>query len=141
MATKHRVSLLVVSLAIFFPGSSVSARDTVFNLKNLCSYTIWPSIFVKKGSVLGGVGFSLAPGASNQLIAPPGWSGRFWAQTGCSFDASNNGKCTTGDCGGKLMCTNSGLPPVTLAEFTIGSGTEDFYDVSLVDGYGCTMWA
>ncbi|XP_058222766.1 pathogenesis-related protein 5-like isoform X1 [Rhododendron vialii] len=132
----HRVSLLLVSLAFFFQGSRVSARDTVFTLKNLCSYTIWPGTLAgNNGAVLGGGGFSLASGASNQLSAPPGWSGRFWGRTGCNFDASGNGQCTTGDCGGKLMCTGSGVPPVTLAEFTIGSGTQDFYDVSLVDGY------
>ncbi|KAF7143865.1 hypothetical protein RHSIM_Rhsim05G0215800 [Rhododendron simsii] len=55
------------------------------------------------------------------------------------FDGSGNGKCNTGDCGNKLNCTGSGgVPPVTLAEFTIGSRDNhfmDFYDVSLVDGY------
>ncbi|KAG5542252.1 hypothetical protein RHGRI_021949 [Rhododendron griersonianum] len=114
--------------------SRVSARDTVFTLKNLCSYTIWPATLAgNNGAVLGGGCFSLAPGASNQLPAPPGWSGRFWARTVCSFDAWGNGKCTTGDCGGNLMCIGSGMPPITLAEFTIGSGTnaKDFYDPGL----------
>ncbi|GLT63327.1 hypothetical protein SLA2020_359000 [Shorea laevis] len=32
------------------------------------------------------------------------------------------------------------VPPATLAEFTLGSGTKDFYDVSLVDGYNLPMF-
>ncbi|KAL4283903.1 hypothetical protein GQ457_16G012920 [Hibiscus cannabinus] len=39
-----------------------------------------------------------------------------------------------------MGCNGKGAsPPVTLAEFTIGSGTQDFYDVSLVDGYNLPM--
>uniref|UniRef100_A0A2K2BI85 Thaumatin-like protein n=1 Tax=Populus trichocarpa TaxID=3694 RepID=A0A2K2BI85_POPTR len=38
-----------------------------------------------------------------------------------------NGKCITGDCGGTLKCIGGGSPPV--------GPVEDFYDVSLVDGY------
>ncbi|XVF35949.1 hypothetical protein REPUB_Repub19eG0015900 [Reevesia pubescens] len=40
----------------------------------------------------------------------------------------------------QLECNGKGAsPPATLAEFTIGSGTQDFYDVSLVDGYNLPM--
>nr|DAD40635.1 TPA_asm: hypothetical protein HUJ06_014958 [Nelumbo nucifera] len=103
---------------------------------------VWPgTLSGNGGAVLGEGGFSLAPGASVQLTAPPGWSGRFWARTGCNFHDSGNGKCITGDCGG-LKCAGGGAPPVTLAEFTTGvSGTNnmDFYDVSLVDGYNVGM--
>ncbi|KAG5542255.1 hypothetical protein RHGRI_021952 [Rhododendron griersonianum] len=74
MAIKHIVSLLLVSLAIFFQGSRVSARSTVFTVKNLCSYTIWPGTLEgNNGAVLGGGGFSLAPGASNRFPAPAGF--------------------------------------------------------------------
>ncbi|KAF7137229.1 hypothetical protein RHSIM_Rhsim07G0235500 [Rhododendron simsii] len=121
-------------------GARVSA--TIVTLENRCSYTIWPgTLSGSNGVVLGSGGFTLFPGTSAQFPAPPAWSGRFWARTGCSFDASGNGTCTTGDCGGKLHCTGGGVPPVTLAEFTIGGGTNtmDFYDVSLVDGYNVGM--
>ncbi|OIW05329.1 hypothetical protein TanjilG_28794 [Lupinus angustifolius] len=54
-----------------------------------------------------------------------------------------NFSCATGDCGtGKVECSGSGAtPPVTLAEFALGSqGTGlDFFDVSLVDGYNVPM--
>ncbi|KAL0692282.1 hypothetical protein Bca4012_059462 [Brassica carinata] len=54
------------------------------------------------------------------------------------------GKCTTGDCGGKLECAGSGAaPPTSLFEITLGraSGDKDFYDVSLVDGYNLPIVA
>ncbi|EAY83988.1 hypothetical protein OsI_39214 [Oryza sativa Indica Group] len=35
-------------------------------------------------------------------------------------------------------CTLSGQPPLTLAEFTIG-GSQDFYDLSVIDGYNLPM--
>ncbi|GFQ04232.1 pathogenesis-related protein 5, partial [Phtheirospermum japonicum] len=102
----------------------------VFTLQNSCSYTIWPGTLSGNGAaLLGDGGFQLPPGATIQLPAPPGWSGRFWARTGCNFDAAGNGNCMTGDCG------------VSLVEFTIGGGGEakDFYDVSLVDGYNVAL--
>jgi hypothetical protein len=56
-----------------------------------------------------------------------------WARTGCSFDEKGVGPCEVGDCGNKLQCNGAGgVPPVSLAEFTIGD--TDFYDVSFVDG-------
>ncbi|KAL2973926.1 hypothetical protein AAZX31_14G074900 [Glycine max] len=128
-------------LLLFLLGNVANA--TVFTLENHCSYTVWPGTLSGNGvAILGGGGFALAPGSAVRLIAPAGWSGRFWARTGCSFDGSGAGKCTTGDCAGGLRCTGGGVPPVTLAEFTIGSasnGNKDFYDVSLVDGYNVGM--
>ncbi|CAD6269428.1 unnamed protein product [Miscanthus lutarioriparius] len=47
--------------------------------------------------------------------------------------------CQTGDCGGALSCTLSGQPPMTLAEFTIIGGSQDFYDISVIDGYNLAM--
>ncbi|CAA0841167.1 Pathogenesis-related thaumatin superfamily protein [Striga hermonthica] len=112
---------------------------TTFTLVNKCEYTIWPGILSNSGvSSLGTTGFELGPHDSRSFQAQPGWSGRFWARTGCSFDTSTGqGQCLTGDCGsGQVECGGSGAaPPATLAEFTVGSGGPDFYDVSLVDGY------
>jgi hypothetical protein len=61
----------------------------------------------------------------------------------CDFNnASTMGTpqtCLTGGCNGGLLCdvrTGTGVPPATLAEWTLaGDGNQDFYDVSLVDGY------
>ncbi|KAL6511732.1 hypothetical protein OROGR_021329 [Orobanche gracilis] len=124
--------------ALFLMAMVSEALATVFILQNSCSYTIWPGTLSGNGAaLLGDGGFQLPFGATIQLPAPPGWSGRFWARTECNFDDAGNGNCTTGDCSGKLTCAGGGAPPVSLVEFTIGSGVEDkdFYDVSLVDGY------
>ncbi|KAL3640813.1 hypothetical protein CASFOL_015781 [Castilleja foliolosa] len=140
MATIQKLSTLLFALIFIAILSNASA--TVFTLQNSCSYTIWPGTLSGNGAApLGDGGFQLAPGATIQLPAPPGWSGRFWARTGCNFDASGNGNCMTGDCGGNIKCIGGGAPPVSLVEFTIGGGGEamDFYDVSLVDGYNVAL--
>ncbi|KZV19311.1 hypothetical protein F511_23808 [Dorcoceras hygrometricum] len=81
-------------------------------------------------------GFELPKGGSRAFQAPTGWSGRFWGRTGCTFDGSGRGSCATGDCGsGEVECNGAGSTAATLAEFTLGLGSMDFYDVSLVDGY------
>ncbi|KAJ8772699.1 hypothetical protein K2173_027876 [Erythroxylum novogranatense] len=123
-------------MLLFSIGNIVNA--TVFTLQNLCTYTIWPgTLSGNNAATLRDGGFALPPQSSVQFQAPPGWSGRFWARTGCTFDDSGAGKCITGDCGGTLKCIGGGTPPVTLAEFTIAANPndKDFYDVSLVDGY------
>lgn len=115
---------------------SAAVSGTVFTLQNRCPYTVWPGVLSGNGAgALGGGGFVLLPNAAASLEAPVGWSGRFWARTGCVFNPSGSrGNCSTGDCGGSLGCSGGGAPPVSLAEFTLG-GDRDFYDVSLVDGY------
>jgi len=92
---------------------------------------------------LDSTGFKLEPGGSWTLTGPANWSGRFWGRTGCAFDQNTSqGSCDTGDCGSNQVECNGARanPPVTLAEFTIASGSaQDFYDVSLVDGYNLPM--
>ncbi|KAL9233071.1 hypothetical protein vseg_008110 [Gypsophila vaccaria] len=119
-------------------GGAMYVRATTFNLQNNCAYTVWPGTLSGNGAApLADGGFVLPAGASNQVGAPAGWSGRFWGRTGCNFDPNTgSGTCVTGDCGGALHCPGGGAPPVSLAEFTLnGDGGQDFYDVSLVDGY------
>ncbi|XP_017420217.2 pathogenesis-related protein 5-like [Vigna angularis] len=119
------------------------ASATVFSLQNHCSYTVSQGTLSGNGAgILGSGGFALQPGSSVHLTAPSGWSGRFWARTGCTFDDSGAGKCATEDCAGGLKCIGGGVLLGTLVEFKIGSsgnGNKDFYDVSLVDGYNVGM--
>lgn len=113
-----------------------------FTFVNRCEYTVWPGILANAGSPrLDSTGFELPKETSRSFQAPTGWSGRFWARTGCNFDDSGSGSCLTGDCGsGQVECNGLGAaPPATLAEFTLGTGGQDFYDVSLVDGYNLPM--
>ncbi|XP_010539098.1 PREDICTED: thaumatin-like protein 1b [Tarenaya hassleriana] len=136
------ISFINLLLLLFFKGNF----GTTITVINRCDYTVWPGILSNAGSDgLGTTGFELSSDDSRSFQAPPNWSGRFWARTGCNFDpGTGQGACLTGDCGSnRLECNGAGAsPPATLAEFTIGSGDptrQDFYDVSLVDGYNVPM--
>ena len=104
-------------------------------------------------STLGG--WELDSNAVATVTVPDNWSGRFWGRTGCNFDPStsvcdpqnitvNNNPyviancCDTGGCMNgsnfALDCAQTGLPPATLAEFTLAAGGLDNYDISMVDG-------
>ena len=119
---------------------------------------------VSSGTITGGSnpgtistlsGWELDANATATVTVPDNWSGRFWGRTGCSFNSSGvcdpqnitvNGNnyviancCDTGGCqdgSGNfvLNCGGTGLPPATLAEFTLAAGGLDNYDVSMVDG-------
>ncbi|KAG8074123.1 hypothetical protein GUJ93_ZPchr0006g43355 [Zizania palustris] len=134
------VHLLLVGVVIWsqLRLGAEAAGTTVFALRNNCTYTIWPATLSGNSAVaIGGGGFELSPGATVSFPSPAGWSGRFWARTGCVPSSGASGlTCVTGDCGGALHCSLGGATPVTLAEFTLGGADgKDFYDVSLVDGY------
>lgn len=133
----HSPSLYITLILLLFCKGISGAT---FILVNRCSYAVWPGIL--GNAKLDSTGFKLTPGSSRSLQVPPTWSGRFWGRTGCTFDPSTGqGSCTTGDCGSNQIECNglTAKPPATLAEFTTGSGTQDFYDVSLVDGYNLPM--
>lgn len=112
-----------------------------FTFTNGCAYTVWPGILSNaESSLLENGGFELVSGQSASLQASSGWSGRFWGRTGCTFSSSDSGSCASGDCGGKMQCQGAGAAtPATLAEFSLAGAqvnvNQDFYDVSLVDGY------
>uniref|UniRef100_A0AC35UE24 Pathogenesis-related protein 5-like n=1 Tax=Rhabditophanes sp. KR3021 TaxID=114890 RepID=A0AC35UE24_9BILA len=99
---------------------------------NRCLQTIWPGI---QGSTLPeNGGFQLNAGQTRTTNVPNQWSGKIWARTGCN---NNMSYCETGFCGNNVQCLGSGgSPPTSLAEFTLGGfGNQDYYDVSLTDGY------
>ncbi|ONK69505.1 uncharacterized protein A4U43_C05F23640 [Asparagus officinalis] len=131
---------IALVLCITFP---ISLCGTL-TISNNCPHIIWPGTLAGSGTPqLPWTGFKLDPGHSVQIPAPSGWSGRIWARTGCKFDGTGTGACQTGDCGGKMRCNGVGaLPPATLFEITLGKGKDqDFYDVSLVDGYNLPIYA
>ncbi|CAA7013611.1 unnamed protein product [Microthlaspi erraticum] len=141
MATFSGLNLLFFSFLIASGAISV-VSGTVFTIENRCPFTVWPGILTgNNGAPLNDGGFILNSGAKVDVNPPAGWSGRIWGRTDCNFDGSGAGTCVTGDCGNKLKCAGAGgVPPVTLAEFTISpSGGNDNYDVSLVDGYNIQM--
>ncbi|KAF8397758.1 hypothetical protein HHK36_016680 [Tetracentron sinense] len=124
------------------PHTGNGAHSATFTFTNKCSYTVWPGTLTGGGgSQLSSTGFELASGASSSLNVPAPWSGRFWGRTLCS---TSNGRftCGTGDCGsGQIACNGAGaIPPCTLVEHTLAANAgQDFYDISLVDGFNLPM--
>ncbi|KAK6255207.1 Thaumatin family - like 10 [Theobroma cacao] len=128
----------------FLPLFFYSSHSCTFTITNNCPYTIWPGTLAGSGTPpLPTTGFQLDSGQSVRIPSVPGWSGRIWGRTGCSFDALGAGSCQTGDCGGRLECDGNGAtPPASLFEITLGAGNDlDFYDVSIVDGYNLPLVA
>jgi hypothetical protein len=121
--------------------AAVPAGYRQITLVNAVNQTIWAATNRNAQHPIPVTGWRLAPGQSVTFTVPPGWGGRVWGRTGCSFNAAGNGHCQTGDCGGVLQCQGSGATPATLAELTFDSFDGlDFYDVSLVDGSNLPMY-
>src|SRR5260370_19012561 len=140
--------LLMLAIAFFSAIAGViaahrlpvqAAGTRTFTLVNNTSQIIWAGALGK--TVPGNGGWIMAPGSSNTVTVPDTWSGRFWGRTYCTFNSSGKGPCETGDCGSVLQCNGAGgVPPATLAEFTLrGTTGNDFYDVSFVDGFNVPM--
>lgn len=134
------LSLFIVVIPFFFSCS----YSSTFTITNNCPHTIWPGTLAGAGTPqLPTTGFRLDSGQSVRIPSTPGWSGRIWARTGCTFNELGAGTCQTGDCGGRLECDGTGAtPPASLFEITLGAGNDkDFYDVSIVDGYNLPLVA
>ncbi|XP_044487620.1 thaumatin-like protein 1b isoform X2 [Mangifera indica] len=130
-------SIFALTLTVIF----FSVHSARFTLENHCAFTIWPGILAGSGKpVLSG--FELVSQASSTLDISPPWSGRMWARTNCATNAFGKFTCATGDCGAPGMECNGagGTPPASLVEFTLAeNGGQDFYDVSLVDGFNLPL--
>lgn len=134
-------AILLVQLLL---RALVAEGASSFSFTNGCQYPVWVGALNGASSPrLASSGFYLPPTATFHLAAPSSgsWSGTFWARTGCATDSTTGRfSCATADCGsGDVTCDGRGPSnPVTLVEVTLaaaGSGGQDFYDVSLVDGF------
>ncbi|KAJ6459925.1 thaumatin-like protein [Mycena sanguinolenta] len=128
---------IFLSLIGFSAVAVVSARN--FTVKNSCSYTIFTDLNVGSATPDHPTGWEAPSGTKVSFSVPNDWtSGRIWGRTECDF-SSNPGptSCATGGCNGGLLCdphTGTGVPPATLAEFTLSAGGS-LTTVSLVDGF------
>ncbi|CAN6215618.1 unnamed protein product [Urochloa humidicola] len=133
--------LHLLSLLSFLTFLIQGAAPATFTTTNSCEYTVWPGILSNAGAPPPSTtGFALPPGQTLAVTVASAWSGRIWARTLCATNSSSGGAfaCATADCGsGAVECSGLGAaPPATLAEFTLAGGEgDDFYDVSLVDGF------
>ncbi|EJC99749.1 thaumatin-like protein [Fomitiporia mediterranea MF3/22] len=138
MAPVNSAILYLTALAV---AASTQART--FTVKNKCSYTVWPAIYTDKSSPVKPdhpTGWEAKAGSEVSFNVPDGWkSGRIWGRKDCDF-SKNPGpnSCPAGGCNGGLECdasTGTGVPPASLAEWTLNGDGLDWYDVSLVDGF------
>ncbi|KAG8997110.1 hypothetical protein FRB93_000513 [Tulasnella sp. JGI-2019a] len=129
-------------IAVVGVASSVVART--FTIKNNCAYTIWPAIFtdLNAGTAVPSqpTGWEQAAAASVSFTVPDNWTaGRIWGRRNCDFSTNPGASsCLDGGCNGGLLCdpkTGTGVAPATLTEFTLSASGQDYYDVSLVDGF------
>ncbi|KAI0314492.1 thaumatin-like protein [Amylostereum chailletii] len=139
----------VASLTTFVALATSSAART-FTVTNSCPFTIWPALFtdLNAGSAVPdqATGWEAAAFSSVSFNVPDNWTaGRIWGRRDCDF-TTNPGpnSCLDGGCNGGLLCdphTGTGVPPATVAEFTLSSNPAipDNYDVSIVDGYNLPM--
>ncbi|KAG9038619.1 hypothetical protein FS837_001207 [Tulasnella sp. UAMH 9824] len=138
---------LTIAAVLGFVGAASAART--FTVYNACPFTIWPAVFtdLNVGSATPSVatGWEAPAWSVKTFSVPDNWkAGRIWARRNCNF-ATNPGpnSCLDGGCNGGLLCdphTGTGVPPATLAEFTLSAADgNDWYDVSLVDGYNLPM--
>ncbi|KAJ7177830.1 thaumatin [Mycena filopes] len=123
---------------------STAAAQRTMTVFNACPFTIWYATYnINHRSLIYIVRWSAGSFTSVTFPVPVNWNGRIWGRRDCNF-ATNPGpnSCLDGGCNGGLLCdpvTGTGVPPATLAEFNLGAGGTDFYDVSLVDGYNLPM--
>jgi hypothetical protein len=123
------VCLIVLGLMTLFTVSLSAVTITINAGSGVCP-AIWGLNSIPNGGGWCG---------SATVSVPNNWTaGRIWGRTHCN---TSTGNCLTGDCGNKIACNGAtGIPPATLAEWTLaGANNNDYYDLSLVDGFNCTM--
>ncbi|CAO3673775.1 unnamed protein product [Umbelopsis vinacea] len=118
-----RSSLLLAAAAALLCDIA-AAKNLV--LKNNCAKTVVAGVLQNGQSQP--TYYTINSGSSQTANLAANWGGRTWGRIDCdtSSEQSNNTQCGV-----------PGTPnPASLAEFTFqGSGNQDFYDLSMVDGY------
>ncbi|KAJ6475515.1 Osmotin thaumatin-like protein [Mycena sanguinolenta] len=131
-------SVIALSTAM----ASTAAAQRTMTVHNACPFTVWKacfnSLFTSTGTI---------PAQTTRWVADASTTywlhGRIWGRL--DYDFSTNpgpSSCLDGGCNGGLVCdvnTGTGVPPSTLAEFNFNGGGNDWYDVSLVDGFNLPM--
>ncbi|KIY48097.1 Osmotin, thaumatin-like protein [Fistulina hepatica ATCC 64428] len=136
-----QVSVLLFSLT----AAVVASAQRTFTVANNCDYTVWPAIYTGSGTGPDyATGWEADAGSSVSFSVPDDWTaGQIWGRTECDFsEVQGPTSCATGGCNGGLECDTSGgtgVPPATLAEFTLDADSVDYYDVSVADGFNVPL--
>jgi len=126
---KGKIILFALAIVVLFTMNLSAITITINAASGVC-----PAVWGLNSTPNGG-GWC----GSATITVPSNWTaGRVWGRTHCN---TSTGNCLTGDCGNKIACNGAtGVPPATLAEWTLdGANANDYYDLSLVDGFNCTM--
>ncbi|KAH7108212.1 thaumatin family-domain-containing protein [Auriculariales sp. MPI-PUGE-AT-0066] len=146
MTSQRRATRILIALLCLYVWVVDAQRS--FTVRNLCPFTIWPAIFSDPGQNTEfpqiPTGWQADPYTEVTFSVPAKWTaGRIWGRRDCNFSlpVEPHLQCVTGGCTGGLLCNLPGVPPTTLAEWTLGdpASGNDFFDVSLVDGYDLPM--
>ncbi|KAL0095263.1 secreted thaumatin family protein [Phycomyces blakesleeanus] len=120
MYTSSAVVFCLAALAGL--GSSAPTSGVTITVTNSCSYDVQVNQLTND-QTSNGDGSVLASGSSTDIQVASNWGGRIWARKECT---------------GSTDCNASA--PASLAEFLLnGANGDDFYDISLVDGYNVGM--
>jgi Thaumatin family len=118
---------LIAGLAGLAAAAPVSGGKTI-NVKNNCGKTVTLGWLTNGQSNDQTTLLDLDAGSSHSITPGNNWGGRVWARDQCSHSDMTH-------CG-----TSGAVSPATLAEFLFnGAGSQDYYDVSLVDGFNLAM--
>jgi hypothetical protein len=138
-------TLLSGALALSFvaaaPAQDSGANSYTINIINNCAQDVWPAVGNDVNSpamiAYADSGFKLTPGASRTVTVPNLVNAaRVFGRTGCDANGMN---CAVGDCGSDKCLTKTGVPGVTLAEFSWSAMRLIFYNISLISGFNLPM--
>ncbi|KAH8551320.1 thaumatin [Umbelopsis sp. PMI_123] len=127
------LNIIKISLVAALAGAGLVASAPVDNgqyitVKNNCGKTITVGWLTNGQSNDQTTLLDLNAGASHTITPGNNWGGRVWGRDQCDHSDMTN-------CG-----TSGAVSPATLAEFLFnGANNQDYYDVSLVDGFNLPM--
>ncbi|ORY87915.1 thaumatin [Protomyces lactucae-debilis] len=134
-------SALAISFAAAAPASADGSNSYTIKVINHCAFDVWPALGNDVNSPVdiayADSGFQLWPGADKTITIPNLVNAaRLFGRTGCDANGRN---CAVGDCGSDKCLKNTGVPGVTLAEFSWSAMRLIFYNISLISGYNLPM--
>jgi len=103
---------------------------------NQCVQTVWPAWGATGGlenGVIDGRVWLPLPAGDDRTVTVHGGVRElgFWGRTACSFDATGDGTCLTGDCGGFICSTNTLQFPPNATVYSLESGFLGGYNLGM----------
>ncbi|KAH9304142.1 hypothetical protein KI387_008546 [Taxus chinensis] len=134
MNTVSTRTLMMVAMYLCFLCATSTAEDSKkINVKNNCTFPVWPAVESRRFPKPQRYQPLLNPGESLSILFDKSWQGRIWGRVGCNFsESSGEGHCESGDCAGKIICENARIVTQVVIE-------PDAFSVTLESGYNLPM--